>query len=330
MATDRKISELPLASAINGADSCVLVSSGADYQFAFSTLLQFVAAGINNGAVMSFGPVLPQNNTGKNGDVFVNTGTGAFAQKISGTWAIVYTIPSSGGITDGTVLYGTGTPAVSTGNNNDTYIDTLSGIFYKKTVGSWSQVFSMQTGPAGPRGNSILNGTIDPTNSTGVNGDFYLNTTTQTIYGPKSGGIWGAGTLLNGTSGATILSGTANPSSLLGKNGDFYINTSSLVIYGPKASGVWPAGQNLTFAPPLPAIVEVVSGAANPLTIADYQGSYAGYGNYPTVWFEELTGDGTFKMRTDVQPIITRSSGLVQSISFDLGLVPNGQIIIKA
>lgn len=212
MPTDKKISELPIASAINATDLSVLVSSGTDYQFAFSALLELIGSSINLGANLSFGNTLPQNTTGKNGDVFINTSAGSFAQKVSGTWTIVYTLLSSGGSTDGTVLYGLGIPASSAGNNNDTYIDTGTGIFYKKSDGSWTQVFSMQTGPAGPAGANGANGT-------------------------------------NGADGKTILSGTADPSNLYtGTDGDFYINTSTFTFFGPKTGGVWPAGISIVGA----------------------------------------------------------------------------------
>jgi hypothetical protein len=209
MATDKKISELPIASSISADDVCLLVSNGTSYQFAFTTLLQFISTGITTGAALSFGTTLPQNNAGKNGDVFVNTATGAFAQKIAGMWTVVYTLPSVAATLDGTVLYGLGSPGTLAGNNNDTYIDTGSGIFYKKTGGNWGQVFSMQTGPAGAQGTkgdtgatgangkSILSGPGNPSNlSTGTNGDFYINTSTYTLFGPKTGGNWGAGIAL--------------------------------------------------------------------------------------------------------------------------------------
>jgi len=215
MPTDKRISELPVASTINATDLSVLVSSGTDYQFAFSTLLGFIGSGLELGANISFGGMLPQNTVGKNGDVFINTSAGNFAQKISGTWTIVYTLPSSGGSTDGTVLYGLGAPGSSTGNDNDTYINTGTGVFYKKAGGAWSQVFSMQTGPAGPagtngtngtdgaNGKSVLNGTADPSNLyTGTDGDLYINTSNFTFFGPKAGGIWPAGTSLAGADGA--------------------------------------------------------------------------------------------------------------------------------
>lgn len=201
--SDKKITELPLASAVNANDVSVLVNNGTDYQFAFSSLLQLIGSSLTVGANITFGTTLPQNTAGKNGDVFINTTTASFAQKISGTWTLVYTLPASGGTTDGTVLYGIGVPSSLTGNNNDTYINTGTGIFYKKITGVWNQVFSMQTGPAGEpgvpgangsngtNGFSILSGTTNPSNiSTGVNGDFYINTTTYILFGPKTAGNW--------------------------------------------------------------------------------------------------------------------------------------------
>lgn len=229
MPTDKKISELPIASTINTTDLSVLVSSGTDYQFAFSSLLALIGSNIDLGANLSFGNTMPQNTTGKNGDVFINTSAGTFAQKVSGVWTIVYTLPASGGSTDGTVLYGLGVPAGSVGNNNDTYIDTGTGIFYKKAVGSWTQVFSMQTGPAGPvgangtngtngiDGKTILSGTTDPSNLyTGIDGDFYMNTSTFTFFGPKSGGVWPAGISIVGADGAD---GPAGPKGDAGATG---------------------------------------------------------------------------------------------------------------
>ena len=210
MPTDKKISELPIASSINAADISVLVDSGTDYQYTFTLLLQFLEANLATGANISFGTVFPQNTTGNNGDVFVNTSAGSFAQKVSGTWAIVYTLPAANAA-DGTLLYGSGLPGSSTGKNADSYINTLTGIFYQKSSGSWSQVFSMATGPQGPQGvpgtngvngingNTILFGVTNPSNSAnGVNGDFYINTTTYNLFGPKASGVWGTGTSIIG------------------------------------------------------------------------------------------------------------------------------------
>ena len=230
--SDKKITELPIATSISASDISVLVDNGTDYQFAFSALLGFIGSNLNLGANISFGGTLPQNTVGKNGDVFINTSVGNFAQKISGTWTIAYTLPSSSGSTDGTVLYGLGIPGSSTGNNNDTYINTGTGIFYKKSAGAWSQVFSMQTGPAGPQGTAgtngtngtdgktVLNGATDPSNiSTGADGDFYINTSTLMFFGPKAGGVWPAGVSLAGADGPTGPTGATGPAGATGATG---------------------------------------------------------------------------------------------------------------
>ena len=97
-------------------------------------------------------------------------------------------------------------------------------------------------GTTGPRGSSVLNGSVDPVAGTGVDGDFYINTTSNAIFGPKASGAWGAGTSIGGNS---VLNGIVDPTSSNGSNGDFYINTASKTIFGPKASGAWPSGTSI-------------------------------------------------------------------------------------
>jgi hypothetical protein len=207
MATDKKISELPVAAGINANDISVLVNNGVDYQFSISLLLQFLTSNLSTGVVINFGTVIPQNNTGKNGDLFVKTDSGQLIQKVSGSWTVVYTLPAANGA-DGAVLYGSSNPASATGKDLDTYINTVSGVFYLKTSGSWNQVFSMQTGPQGPKGNigetgpagidgkTILSDVTIPSNLIGNDGDYYMNTAVWRLYGPKTAGVWGAGVAL--------------------------------------------------------------------------------------------------------------------------------------
>ena len=59
------------------------------------------------------------------------------------------------------------------------------------------------TGPAGTNGNGVLNGNVVPSNLQGTNGDFYINTSTNTIYGPKANGSWPSGVSMVGPAGAT-------------------------------------------------------------------------------------------------------------------------------
>ena len=113
-------------------------------------------------------------------------------------------------------------------------------------------------GPAGSNGSTVLNGTGAPASTVGTDGDFYLDTAADVLYGPKTGGSWPTpGTSLVGNPGATGPSGPAGPQGAAGRrartatrcstapgapadsvgnDGDFYLDTSADVLYGPKAA----------------------------------------------------------------------------------------------
>jgi hypothetical protein len=85
-------------------------------------------------------------------------------------------------------------------------------------------------GPSGTNGNTLLNGTGAPSNSSGNPGDFYLDTAANVIYGPKSSTAWPTpGTSLIGPIGAT------GPQGLPG--GTFADAPSDGVTYGRKNAG---------------------------------------------------------------------------------------------
>jgi hypothetical protein len=63
-------------------------------------------------------------------------------------------------------------------------------------------------GAAGTNGKTVANGTTDPATSTGVDGDFYINTATNTLFGPKASGTWPTGESLVGPQGATGATGS--------------------------------------------------------------------------------------------------------------------------
>jgi hypothetical protein len=128
------------------------------------------------------------------------------------------------------------------------------------------------TGVAGADGKTVSNGTSKPVSGTGVNGDFYINTATNTLFGPKANGAWPSGVSLVGPTGATgaqgiqgatgatgvpgvagadgktVRNGTSDPVSGTGVDGDFYINTAANTLFGPKANGAWPSGVSLVGA----------------------------------------------------------------------------------
>jgi hypothetical protein len=226
-----------------------------------------------NGLNILNGPTNPSPITGTDGEFYINTSTQTiFGPKTSGAWpaGILLVGPTGTAGTNGTnginglnVLNGTSDPTSGIGVNGEFYINTLSNkIFGPKTSGAWPAGISL-VGPTGAGGTNgfngfnVLNGTSDPTSGIGVNGEFYINTLSNKIFGPKTSGAWPAGVSLvgptgaagtngtNGINGLNVLNGTSDPTSGIGVNGEFYINISSSKIFGPKTSGAWPAGVSL-------------------------------------------------------------------------------------
>lgn len=242
------------------------------------------------------------------GNNFTVMGT---TQLLSVPYAMYANVPGvagPAGANGNSVLNGTTNPTTITGVNGDFYINTTSNqLFGPKTAGVWGSGISLVgpqgaqgpqgiqglqglqgvqgvAGTNGTNGKTILNGSTNPVSGQGVDGDFFINTATKQLFGPKTAGSWGSGTSLlgpqgaqgiqglqgpqgipgppgasgaqgipgvagtngtNGTNGNTVLSGSNNPTNLDGVDGDFFINTSSNEIFGPKAAGVWGAGTSL-------------------------------------------------------------------------------------
>jgi hypothetical protein len=74
-------------------------------------------------------------------------------------------------------------------------------------------------GPPGADGKTVLNGNSNPSSSTGDEGDFYINKTTKTIFGPKTSSGWGSGTSLIGPEGPIGDTGPIGPPGATGPQG---------------------------------------------------------------------------------------------------------------
>lgn len=166
------------------------------------------------------------------------------------------------GIDGRTILYGAVDPTTE-GEDDDFYINTAESTIFGPKATTWPAGTSLigAEGPTGPAGGrTILYGTVDPTTE-GADDDFYINTTDNTIFGPKAT-TWPTGVSLVGPEGAegpegpagldgdpgvdgnTVLSGTDAPTTE-GVDGDFYYRTTTSYFYGPKAAGTWPSGVSL-------------------------------------------------------------------------------------
>lgn len=234
------------------------------------------------------GTTAPSNAIGSSGDFYLNYAAGQlYGPKTVDGWPAtpisLATTTTMGG--QASLRSGFGAPSGDVGVDGDFYLDlSSSAVRGPKADGAWPATGVVlvgavgPTGPAGPAGavgtsgKSLLSGAGAPNNGIGADGDFYLDTATVTLFGPKTGGTWPvAGTSLvgpagapgadgadgadgangadgaDGADGASILTGTGLPAVNLGAVGDLYFDTASATLYGPKTASGWPAtGVQLT------------------------------------------------------------------------------------
>lgn len=164
-------------------------------------------------------------------------------------------------------------------------------------------------GIAGLNGKTILSGTAAPTTAVGTEGDFYLNTATSDLYGPKTNTGWGAAVSLkgakgetgaagtngtngkdgvNGKDGSAILTGDGAPAATLGKEGDFYIDRTTAFIYGPKTGQGWGAAMSLlmSYQPTMAQTILIKDQQFNKFV---FQPASNDGGGFPGSWDATLT-----------------------------------------
>ncbi len=147
----------------------------------------------------------PTISIGSDGDFFLNSATGQlFGPKSNGVWptsslSLVGATGPAGpaGATGPTGSQGATGPAGTPGPAGATGATGPAG-----ATGAAGAPGA--NGTNGTNGNTILNGTINPAAAVGVNGDFYLNTATNTLFGPKAAGAWPAGVPLIAGGGGGI------------------------------------------------------------------------------------------------------------------------------
>ena len=123
----------------------------------------------------------------------------------------------------GSQIYeGSGTPLSSLGNVGDFYINEKTDSLYgPKTLSGWGTAISLQgaagaagtngtNGSNGSNGSQIISGSDTPKLSQGNAGDYYFDTFSDALYGPKTSTGWGNPTSLRGAQGPEGPSGSAN------------------------------------------------------------------------------------------------------------------------
>jgi hypothetical protein len=88
------------------------------------------------------------------------------------------------------VYYGNNAlPDSTVGCLGDFYLCVSQGVLYgPKTLYSWGNTHTLTGATAAE--NQVYSGTQDPVNDLGLVGDYYLNTKTFVLYGPKSSSGW--------------------------------------------------------------------------------------------------------------------------------------------
>lgn len=138
------------------------------------------------GATGEQGPAGPQGQTGATGAASTVPGPAAWDTPAEWATATAYTADPPASV----VTY-EGEGYVCT--TSHTSIGTFDATKWVKIVARGA---TGSTGTAGTNGLKLIVETRDPLSGDGVNGDSFLNKTSMTYFGPKSGGSWGAGTSL--------------------------------------------------------------------------------------------------------------------------------------
>ena len=223
----------------------------------------------------------PGENQGKDGDTFVNTKTGDVFVKENGIWKPAGNIKGPKGDDGKDILNGKTNPTSETGKDGDKYVNTETGDIFVKENGTWKSAGNIK-GPKGDKGENgtngtdgrdgtngtngtdgvagatgvaghdgrdgkdILNGTENPGENQGKDGDTFVNTKTGEVF-VKENGTWKpAGNIKGpkGDDGKDILNGKTDPTSETGKDGDKYVNTESGDVF-VKKNGQWEKEGNI-------------------------------------------------------------------------------------
>jgi hypothetical protein len=108
-------------------------------------------------------------------------------------------------------------------------------------------------GARGAQGSNILTGNGVPASNIGVKGDYYIDSVSHLVYGPKtSDTVWNYTSTLSlaGSNGLSFLTGTGAPAPSLGNNGDTYLNTVNGDLYTKSSpsdgsAGTWSKSTNI-------------------------------------------------------------------------------------
>ena len=152
------------------------------------------------------GPAGPTGDTGPAGADGIIGADGADGLSI--TWMGTYNSGSTYNVNDAVEYNGSSYICILDGTTGDPESFPARWDFLAQKGSDGTTGSAGTDGADGIDGKTVLNGAGTPSNGLGVDGDFYINTSANTIYGPKTSGVWGSPTSLVGPTGATGAAGT--------------------------------------------------------------------------------------------------------------------------
>lgn len=143
-------------------------------------------------------------------------------------------------------------PIDTVGNDGDVSINKTKWDVYFKENGAWVLQGNIKgeqglQGTNGKDGNTWHSGEVQPENTIGNDGDFYLDTLTFKVY-KKENNDWVQKGIIKGNDGQRGLSGDSGtkwhigdtaPSTNIGVEGDYYLSKDTWNIYIKSADGIW-------------------------------------------------------------------------------------------
>lgn len=286
-------------------------------------------AGATGPAGRSFlnGAVNPTATDGTDGDFYLNTATNLhYGPKATGVWpAVGVSVVGPAGATGTTGATGSQGPAGVAG--------ATGGQGPAGSVGATGSAGPQgPTGATGPAGTSLQNGSGAPTAGTGNDGDFYVDTANNILYGPKAASAWPAtGIALGSGGGATQQLYVTKPAGQTTAFGSSVvlpdvITWGTPVVAPPAATGNTFAGDRFTVNKAGLYLVNVQlvgnqSACAPQLDVNNTGNSASGF--YGTTGAYTTTGQTGYKMRG----VLTITTYFNQGDSFQVRALPSSTVI---